>query len=213
MPATRIHLVRHGEVDNPNGVLYGRLPNFALTSLGRQMAQASATELASSNTNITRLISSPLLRTLQSARPISEALNLSVSTESQIIEPTNIFEGKKVGLATVSANPAFLLKLYNPFQPSWGEPYRQIVARMTEALRRAWDQTPTGEIVMVSHQLPIWSLHLAAAGKPLWHDPRSRRCDLSSITSFEFKDNKLVEVGYRDPAKALRSGAVDSGAV
>jgi broad specificity phosphatase PhoE len=213
MPATRIHLVRHGEVDNPNGVLYGRLPNFALTSLGRQMAQASATELASSNTNITRLISSPLLRTLQSARPISEALNLSVSTESQIIEPTNIFEGKKVGLATVSANPAFLLKLYNPFQPSWGEPYKQIVARMTEALRRAWDQTPTGEIVMVSHQLPIWSLHLAAAGKPLWHDPRSRRCDLSSITSFEFKDNKLVEVGYRDPAKALRSGAVDSGAV
>ena len=206
-------MVRHGEVDNPNGVLYGRLPNFALTTLGRQMAEASATELASSKANITRLFSSPLLRTLQSARPISEALNLSVSTENQIIEPTNIFEGKKVGLATVSANPAYLLKLYNPFQPSWGEPYKQIVSRMTEALRRAWDQTPSGEIVMVSHQLPIWSLHLAASGKPLWHDPRSRRCDLSSITSFEFRNNKLVEVNYRDPAKSLRAKAVDSGAV
>ena len=206
-------MVRHGEVDNPNGVLYGRLPNFALTTLGRQMAEASATELASSKANITRLFSSPLLRTLQSARPISEELNLSVSTENQIIEPTNIFEGKKVGLATVSANPAYLLKLYNPFQPSWGEPYKQIVSRMTEALRRAWDQTPSGEIVMVSHQLPIWSLHLAASGKPLWHDPRSRRCDLSSITSFEFRNNKLVEVDYRDPAKSLRTKAVDSGAV
>ena len=206
-------MVRHGEVDNPNGVLYGRLPNFALTALGRQMAEASATELASSKANITRLFSSPLLRTLQSARPISEELNLSVSTENQIIEPTNIFEGKKVGLATVSANPAYLLKLYNPFQPSWGEPYKQIVSRMTEALRRAWDQTPSGEIVMVSHQLPIWSLHLAASGKPLWHDPRSRRCDLSSITSFEFRNNKLVEVDYRDPAKSLRTKAVDSGAV
>jgi broad specificity phosphatase PhoE len=206
-------MVRHGEVDNPNGVLYGRLPNFALTALGRQMAEASATELASSKANITRLFSSPLLRTLQSARPISEAINLSVSTENQIIEPTNIFEGKKVGLATVSANPAYLLKLYNPFQPSWGEPYKQIVSRMTEALRRAWDQTPSGEIVMVSHQLPIWSLHLAASGKPLWHDPRSRRCDLSSITSFEFRNNKLVEVDYRDPAKSLRTKAVDSGAV
>ena len=206
-------MVRHGEVDNPNGVLYGRLPNFALTALGRQMAEASATELASSKANITRLFSSPLLRTLQSARPISEELNLSVSTENQIIEPTNIFEGKKVGLATVSANPAYLLKLYNPFQPSWGEPYKQIVSRMTEALRRAWDQTPSGEIVMVSHQLPIWSLHLAASGKPLWHDPRSRRCDLSSITSFEFKNDKLVEVDYRDPAKSLRTKAVDSGAV
>ena len=213
MPANRIHLVRHGEVDNPNGVLYGRLPNFALTALGRQMAEASAIELASSTANITRLISSPLLRTLQSARPISEQLNLSVSTESLIIEPTNIFEGKKVGLPTVMANPAYLLRLYNPLKPSWGEPYRQIVKRMTEALRRTWDETASGEVVMVSHQLPIWALHLAAAGKPLWHDPRSRRCDLSSITSFEFQNNKLVEVDYRDPAKALRTQAVDSGAV
>ena len=194
-------------------MLYGRLPNFALTALGRQMAEAAAKELASTGANYTKLISSPLLRTLQSARPISEALNLSVSTENQIIEPTNLFEGKKVGLETVLANPSFLLKLYNPLQPSWGEPYKQIVSRMTEALRRAWDQTPTGEVVMVSHQLPIWSLHLAASGKPLWHDPRSRRCDLSSITSFEFVNNKLVEVDYRDPAKSLRTKAVDSGAV
>jgi broad specificity phosphatase PhoE len=213
MPANRIHLVRHGEVDNPNGVLYGRLPNFALTALGRQMAEASAIELASSTANITRLISSPLLRTLQSARPISEQLNLTVSTENLIIEPTNIFEGKKVGLPTVMANPAYLLKLYNPLQPSWGEPYKQIVKRMTEALRRTWDETASGEVVMVSHQLPIWALHLAAAGKPLWHDPRSRRCDLSSITSFEFVNNKLVEVDYRDPAKSLRTQAMDSGAV
>ena len=213
MPANRIHLVRHGEVDNPNGVLYGRLPNFALTALGRQMAEVSAAELASAEANYTRLISSPLLRTLQSARPISEALKLSVSTEELIIEPTNIFEGKKVGLATVTANPAFLLKLYNPFQPSWGEPYKQIVARMTEALRRAWDETATGDVVMVSHQLPIWALHLAASGKPLFHDPRSRRCDLSSITSFEFVGGKLNEVDYRDPAKSLRAKAVDSGAV
>jgi broad specificity phosphatase PhoE len=213
MPANRIHLVRHGEVDNPNGVLYGRLPNFALTALGRQMAEASAIELASSTANITRLISSPLLRTLQSARPISEQLNLSVSTDNLIIEPTNIFEGKKVGLPTVMANPAYLLRLYNPLKPSWGEPYRQIVKRMTEALRRTWDETASGEVVMVSHQLPIWALHLAASGRPLWHDPRSRRCDLSSITSFEFVNNKLVEVDYRDPAKALRTQAVDSGAV
>ena len=213
MPATRIHMVRHGEVDNPNGVLYGRLPNFALSDLGRQMAEASAKELESTGSNYSRLISSPLLRTLQSARPISEALQLSVSTQELIIEPTNIFEGKKVGFATVTANPGYLLKLYNPFQPSWGEPYKQIVARMTEALRRAWDETATGDVVMVSHQLPIWALHLAASGKPLFHDPRSRRCDLSSITSFEFQNNKLVEVDYRDPAKSLRTQAVDSGAV
>jgi broad specificity phosphatase PhoE len=43
MPATRLHLVRHGEVHNPGRVLYGRLPGFGLSDLGTRMAQASAT--------------------------------------------------------------------------------------------------------------------------------------------------------------------------
>jgi broad specificity phosphatase PhoE len=213
MPATRIHLVRHGEVDNPNGVLYGRLPNFALSPLGREMAEATASELCAPGNKITRLISSPLIRTLQSARPFTLKLGLSVQTEPQIIEPTNIFEGKKVGLPTVLQNPSYFFKLLNPLRPSWGEPYTQIAKRMKKAMRKAWDETKEGEVVMVSHQLSIWMVHLSAARKPLWHDPRSRRCELSSVTSFEFRGDKLVEVGYLDPAKTLRKNAIDKGAV
>jgi broad specificity phosphatase PhoE len=213
MPATRIHLVRHGEVDNPNGVLYGRLPNFALSALGRQMAEATAAELCGSGHNITRLISSPLLRTLQSARPFNLKLNMAVLQDPRIIEPTNIFEGKKVGLETVLKNPSYALRLVNPLRPSWGEPYSKIVKRMISAMRSAWDETQDGEVVMVSHQLPIWTVHLKAAGKPLFHDPRSRRCELSSVTSFEFQGNKLVEVDYRHPAEKLLLDAIDKGAV
>ncbi len=213
MPATRLHLVRHGEVDNPNGVLYGRLPNFALTPLGRQMAEVTAAALTGSGAKITRLYSSPLQRTLQSARPISLHTNLSVKTEPLIIEPTNIFEGKKVGLETVLKNPHLLLKLYNPFRPSWGEPYKKIAKRMLSAMDKAWDETESGEVVMVSHQLPIWSVHLKTSGKPLWHNPKTRRCDLSSVTSFEKRNGKFVEVSYLDPAKEIRSKAIDSGAV
>jgi broad specificity phosphatase PhoE len=213
MPATRIHLVRHGEVDNPNGVLYGRLPNFALSTLGRQMAEATATELCAPGHKITRLISSPLLRTLQSARPFTLKLDISVENEAQIIEPTNIFEGKKVSLETVLQNPSYAFRLLNPLRPGWGEPYNQIVKRMTKAMKTAWDETKDGEVVMVSHQLPIWAVHLKAAGKPLWHDPRSRRCGLSSVTSFEFQGKKLVEVGYLDLAKSAHVKATDKGAV
>jgi len=213
MPATRIHLVRHGEVDNPNGVLYGRLPNFTLSALGREMAKAAASELSSAGHNITRLISSPLIRTLQSARPVTLAAGIAVEVEPQIIEPTNIFEGKKVNAATVIENPSFIFKLFNPLTPSWGEPYSQIAKRMTKAMKRAWDQTQDGEVVMVSHQLPIWVVHLLVAGKPLWHDPRFRRCALSSVTSFEFHGDRLVEVGYLEPALKLAKAAVDKGAV
>jgi broad specificity phosphatase PhoE len=213
MPATRIHLVRHGEVNNPDGVLYGRLPNFPLSDLGQHMAKQAATELKDSGAKITRLIASPLLRTMQSAAPIADQFNLSVETEEQIIEPTNIFEGHWVNLKTIARNPKFLLKLYNPYKPSWGEPFILIQRRMVEAMRRAWDQTPSGEVAMVSHQLPIWMVHRFAQGQRLSHDPRSRRCELSSITSFEFDGENLKEISYKDPAKHLRLAAIDRGAV
>lgn len=213
MPATRIHLVRHGEVHNPDGVLYGRLPNFPLSDLGHQMAREAATVLREAGSKVTRLIASPLERTMQSAKPIAEAFNLAIETQEQIIEPTNIFEGHSTNLATIVRNPKFLLKLYDPFKPSWGEPFIQIQTRMVQAMTDAWHSTPDGEVVMVSHQLPIWTVHRFAAGQRLSHDPRKRRCELSSITSFSFTSGELIEVSYRDPAKALRSKAVDRGAV
>jgi len=213
MPATRIHLVRHGEVHNPDGVLYGRLPNFSLSDLGHKMAAEAANELGASGIQLSRILASPLQRTLQSAQPISDQFNLPIEIEQDIIEPTNIFEGHSVNFATVVRNPRFLLKLYNPYKPSWGEPFIQIQRRMVDAMRRAWDQTPSGEIAMVSHQLPIWMVHRFASGQRLSHDPRSRRCELSSITSFSFDGDLLREVDYRDPAKELRVKAVDRGAV
>ena len=76
---------------------------------------------------------------------------------------------------------------------------------------------PGAEAVLVSHQLPIWVTRLAVEGRPLWHDPRKRRCDLSSITTVErvpaTSSGRFTEVGYADPAHALRGSAVDEGAV
>ena len=67
MPAEQIHLVRHGEVFNPQGVLYGRLPGYGLSSLGHEMAQLAADDLAGRGRAVGALISSPLQRTQQSA--------------------------------------------------------------------------------------------------------------------------------------------------
>ena len=213
MPATRIHLVRHGEVHNPDGVIYGRLPNFGLSQLGQQMAEASADHIRLSGAKVSRLLVSPLQRTLESAKPIAERFNVPIEVEDEIIEPDNIFEGHSVSLKTIVRNPRFLLRLHNPFRPSWGEPFIQIQQRMLAAMERAWSETASGEVVMVSHQLPIWMVHRYSQGQRLSHDPRQRRCDLSSITSFEFTNGSLLEVDYRDPAKPLRLKATDRGAV
>lgn len=217
MPASRLHLVRHGEVFNPNGVLYERIEGFGLSDLGHQMAMAAAEKLASENRNITKLFASPLQRTKESARPIESQFGLQLSEEPRVIEPWNRFAGLRVGPRALLVKPSIALNLYNPLQPSWGEPYKQIAARMQEAALDAWNSTESGDVVIVSHQLPIWMLYRSTQGLYLPHNPKDRRCSLSSITSFEVIDGKLVEVDYREPgielAKQLSAKAVDGGAV
>lgn len=213
MPASRLHLVRHGEVFNPQGVLYERLDGFELSETGHQMAEAAAKELASQGREIRKLLASPLLRTQQSAAPISKHFGLEIGIEPRVIEPWNKFKGLKVGLGAILKRPSIALSLSSPSKPSWGEPFVEIATRMQQAALEAWSETESGDVVIVSHQLPIWMLYRSSAGLKLPHDPRARRCSLSSITSFEVIDGTLKEVGYLEPGLNLAANAIDGGAV
>lgn len=198
MPA-RLHFVRHGEVFNPKGLLYERLEGFPLSDRGQKMAQAAAQEILGMEREIGSLYVSPLERTRQSAQPIAEAFNLHPQVEERIIEPWNKLRGFPMGARGLIAKPALAIHLYNPLKPSWGEPYREIATRMTDAALAGWESSQGADVVFVSHQLPIWMTYLSASGLSLPHNPRSRRCSLSSITSFEVEDGKLVPVDYREP--------------
>jgi broad specificity phosphatase PhoE len=214
VPAEQIHLVRHGEVFNPQGVLYGRLPGFGLSDLGRRMADAAAADLQSHRRPVSAIVSSPLQRTQQSAEPVAERFGLEVRLDDRIIEPTNRFEGKRMtGRESALRDVRNWAYLANPWEPSWGEPFRSIADRMIQAMTDAADSVDSGDVVMVSHQLPIWMVHRRVAGKSLSHDPRRRRCALSSITTFERRGSRFVEVSYRDPASGLSAQATDVGAV
>ena len=210
MPADVIHLVRHGEVHNPTRVLYGRLDGFGLSDLGHRMAKSAADALGGHP--ITALYSSPLQRTRESAAPWTAAFGLEPHIEPRLIEPTNRFEGRRMDRATLM-NPRFWPYLVNPARPSWGEAFTSIAARMLAAMTEAHERTDSGEVVMVSHQLPIWTVHRAVAGKRLAHDPRARRCALSSITSFAWHDGAFTEIGYQDPGAELGEEPLDLGAV
>lgn len=212
MPASLLHLVRHGEVFNPAGVLYERLDGFHLSERGHQMAQAAADELKSQGRTISRLLASPLLRTQQSAAPISTAFGLEIQTEPRVIEPWNKFKGLRVGPRALLKRPSIALSLYNPSRPSWGEPFADIAGRMNSAALDAWNETDSGDVVIVSHQLPIWMVYRSSQGLKLPHDPRTRRCSLSSITSFEVVDGKLKEVSYLEPGLKVATNPIDGGA-
>lgn len=201
-PDTVVHLVRHGEVHNPQGILYGRRDGFHLSTRGRAMADRVGEALKGND--ITLIRSSPLERAQETAAPLATALGLPVGTEPRVIESENRFEGRTFGKGNNALrNPLLWRHLYNPFKPSWGEPYRAIVDRMMAAVHDARRDAQGHQAVLVSHQLPIWTTRLAAEKRSFLHDPRKRQCTLCSITSFGFAGEELVEISYAEPALDL----------
>jgi len=204
LETTIVHLVRHGEVANPDGILYGRIPGFHLSSDGQVMAKAAADFLAGRDIAVLR--SSPLDRARETAEPIAVQLGLQIEVDDRLIEPWNHFEGLNVGVGDGALrSPKHWIYLRNPFLPSWGEPYRDVAARVLAAAADAARAARGHEAVCVSHQLPIWVSRRSAEGRRLWHDPRRRQCSLGSVTSLSYVGDRLTSVDYAEPSGSAGS--------
>ncbi len=203
MAESIVHVVRHGEVENPDKVLYGRLPDFHLSAVGRQMAERVADHLA--GLPVAHLRVSPLERARETMEPINARYSeLEPTVDVRVIEAANVFEGSVFASRGTLLKPSSWWHLRNPFKPSWGEPYRHIIRRMTAAVSDAAAAAGDGNhAIIVSHQLPIWMLRSHAEGRPLVHDPRRRECTLASVTSFTVIDGHLSRVDYAEPARDL----------
>jgi broad specificity phosphatase PhoE len=199
MSRTTVHLLRHGEVHNPEGILYGRLPGYRLSEDGLQMAVVAADALR--DRDVTEVVSSPLLRAQETAEPIAKVFGLEITTDERLIESENHFEGTQFGVGDGALkNPRNWPYLWNPFLPSWGEHYEVVARRMLAAVEDARSRNIGHEVVCVSHQLPIWTLRRYVEHRPLWHRPDRRLCGLASLTSLHFDDDRLTSVGYSEPA-------------
>ncbi|AZG48015.1 Phosphoserine phosphatase 1 [Gordonia insulae] len=199
MTNTIVHMMRHGEVHNPDGILYGRLPGFRLSDSGRAQATKVADALA--DHDITAVFASPLQRAQETATPIAGAHGLSIITNDELIEADNVFEGLKVSVGDGAlSKPRHWPKMRDPFTPSWGEPYIQLAHRMLAAANKARDAARGHEAVCVSHQLPVYTLRRFLEGQRLWHDPRRRQCSLASLTSLIYEGDALVDIIYSEPA-------------
>ncbi len=204
MPRTLVHLLRHGEVHNPAGVLYGRTPGYRLSERGQRMAERIAQVFRDRDADVAHVVASPLLRAQQTAAPLADAYQLPIHTDVRVIEARNRFEG-----LALSSNPGQLLNpvhwpfLINPFRPSWGEPYTSQVKRMFAAIRDAKAAAAGREAVITAHQLPIWLTRLEVEARPKFHDPRKRECALASLTTLTFDGSTLVDLHYTEPAADL----------
>lgn len=199
---TSVHLLRHGEVHNPEGVLYGRMAGYHLSDRGHEMARVVAEAIK--DRDITHLRVSPLERAQETAQPLAELRGLEIVTDERVIESGNVFEGKQfAGGNNALKNPSTWRHLWNPLKPSWGEPFKEVAARMMAAVYDARDAALGHEAVIVSHQLPIWTTRLYVEKRSYLHDPRKRQCTLCSLTSLNFEDDRLVSLTYSEPAGHL----------
>ena len=201
--SSTVHVVRHGEVHNPESILYGRQPGWRLSERGQAMAKAVADW--SKELSLGAIHASPLERAQQTASPIAASHNLEITTDDRLIEAANIFEGKPFGVGDgVLRQPSAWRHLWNPWRPSWGEPYKEQIARMQAAIEHARLNAGGKDALVVSHQLPIWILRSSVEGRPMLHDPRKRQCSLASVTSLHFDaSGKVVGLTYSEPAKHL----------
>ncbi|MFE9662043.1 histidine phosphatase family protein [Streptomyces sp. NPDC005955] len=208
---TVVHLVRHGEVHNPEGILYGRLSGYHLSELGQRMADRVAEHLA--ERDVTHVAASPLERAQETAEPVAKSHGLDVGSDVRLIEAGNVFQGKTFGVGDGALRrPENWQHLINPFRPSWGEPYIDQVVRMMRAMDAAKEAARGHEAVLVSHQLPIWIVRSYVERRRLWHDPRRRQCTLASLTSFTYVGDRIVSVGYSEPARDLVPAHLLAGA-
>ena len=196
---TVVHVMRHGEVHNPDGILYGRLPDCHLSERGKAQAQAVADWMALRD--IVYVVASPLERAQETAAPIAQRHSLAVDVDENLIESHNVFQGQRVSPGDGALrDPRNWWHLRNPRSPSWGEAYAEIAVRMRGAVERARIKGEGHEAVCVSHQLPVETLRRAMNSQPLHHFPTRRMCNLASVTSFYFDGDDYVGWGYSELA-------------
>ena len=180
---TTLHLVRHGEVDNPACIFYGRLPRYALGAEGRAQAVAAARLLA--NEPVSAIYSSPMLRARQTARAIAGQHRGRRVQVSSLLNEVNVpLEGRPLEEG-IAAN----WDLYTGNLPPYEVP-ATILARMLRfvllCLRRHAGQTVVG----VTHGDPIAFLMLWAWGMPVTTELKTPMyrdyLETASITTFEY---------------------------
>ncbi|CAB0984648.1 histidine phosphatase family protein [Corynebacterium diphtheriae] len=202
MTTTIVHLVRHGEVHNPERILYGRIPGYHLSSRGRSMAARTAASFAGHD--VVALYSSPLERAQETAQPFAETLGLDVRIDDRLLEASNQFEGLHVkGVRSQLWNPVRWPLMVNPLLPSWGEHYEDIAERMMDAIWDIREEAKGHEAIIVSHQLPIVCVQRHVQGKSLAHNPAVRQCDLASVSSLVFRGRDVVDYIYTEPAQEI----------
>lgn len=184
---TVIYLIRHGDVENPEKVEYGRLSGFPLSDEGRKQAQAVAQEIMEDDLRICRIICSPLMRTVETAEIISAALGVPFATDERLTEwDEGPWEGRK------TKDFAALSGYYGkPMKLDGLEPHEKAALRVISVIEELVKTCPGQKTAIVSHRESMASavLKLTGADYATIHDLDMRQ---ASVWELVFEGDKFI---------------------
>jgi broad specificity phosphatase PhoE len=194
----RLHLVRHGEVENPDGVVYADLPGFALSASGRAQAAASGRYLQARSPEA--VISSPLDRALETASAIAEAIGAPLTTDDRLVEWR--LSSRWAGIRWDDLPTAFPgeLEAYlaAPYDLSFAPESIDEVAERMVGLITSLDEADLQDAVLVSHQDPVQALRVHLVGGTRDSFPFGKPGH-ASVTTLERIGDRWYESGYWEP--------------
>lgn len=181
--ADLVHLVRHGEVHNPQHLVYASLPGFGLSARGVLQTQEAAQYLA--RRPIRAVWSSPLQRALETAANLAAPHRLEVGTlpnltEWKLLDRWAGHRWEQIPKLFPGEVEAYL---QHPFNLDFAsETLQELAQRVGNAVNEAAKTVTSGEVAVVGHQDPIQAVRLAFTGQPLHQLFQDRPQHCSVIT-------------------------------
>jgi broad specificity phosphatase PhoE len=160
---TRLTLVRHGRVHNPEKIFYGRLPGFALSGEGLREARCAARTL--SRKPLAAVYTSPLLRARQTASAIQAChKHLKIRTSTLLNEVYSPYEGQPANVVDALGGD-----VYSGTAPPYEQP-QDIIRRVQKFVRRIRKYFASRQVVAVTHGdvitfMLLWANDLPATPK------------------------------------------------
>ncbi|MHB8719649.1 MAG: histidine phosphatase family protein [Candidatus Dormibacteria bacterium] len=197
-PLTRVFLARHCDVRNPEGVLYGHLPDFPLSDRGIAQAHAMGRHLA---TTAARAIwTSPLLRAQQTAEIVASHLpGATITTTDDLVEAR--FGHYLQGIRPQEVpyrRPLWFVHMVWPGLLRRDESVRAMAERVKRPVDRILAEHPGQGGICISHGDPIQAFWVRADGRPPWALHRLQ-CAKGGLLELDYAADRLLRSVYRSP--------------